>query len=348
MDSITQAVFGAAIQGAMLGRSQGRKALVYGAFLGTLPDLDVMIRYADPVSAMTHHRGFSHSLIVISVCSLLFAWLIRRWRPAPDYTAGRLALTIWLVLTTHVLLDALTSYGTQIWWPFTPTPVSWSSIFIVDPVFTTPLVLAVLAGLAIGIGRRMHAVIKGVLVFCFAYLAFTVGAKILVEHSAAKALANDDVEITEVFSAPAPLNTLLWRVILKDDQDHYYEGFISLFDRGAPDFVRLPLNTALAAPLVDTPYYGRLRWFTGNWLRQDVIGDTLVVTDLRMGMSGHHFFRFAMARETDGRWNMLVPMDWPGRRGGMPELRMLWQRIWDEGARLPLGRWDRYMTESPW
>jgi inner membrane protein len=35
MDSITQAVLGASIQGAQLGRWQGRKALLYGAMLGT-------------------------------------------------------------------------------------------------------------------------------------------------------------------------------------------------------------------------------------------------------------------------------------------------------------------------
>lgn len=43
MDSITQAVLGASIQGALLGRWQGRKALLYGATLATLPDLDVII-----------------------------------------------------------------------------------------------------------------------------------------------------------------------------------------------------------------------------------------------------------------------------------------------------------------
>ena len=53
MDSITQALLGASVQGAMLGRWQGRKALAYGAILGTLPDLDVVIDYGDAVANMT-------------------------------------------------------------------------------------------------------------------------------------------------------------------------------------------------------------------------------------------------------------------------------------------------------
>ncbi|WP_256660794.1 metal-dependent hydrolase, partial [Pseudomonas sp. JV551A1] len=77
MDSITQAVLGAALQGTVLGRIQGRRSLLYGAALGTLPDLDVIIRYADPVSQMTYHRGFSHSLFVLS--GLALGWQGGRW-----------------------------------------------------------------------------------------------------------------------------------------------------------------------------------------------------------------------------------------------------------------------------
>ena len=106
MDSITQAVLGASIQGALLGRWQGRKALLYGAMLGTLPDLDVIIDYGDAVADMTYHRGFSHSLLVLTGLALLLTWLTRRFRHNPGYSAQRLFLTLWLVLITHPLLDS--------------------------------------------------------------------------------------------------------------------------------------------------------------------------------------------------------------------------------------------------
>ena len=90
MDSITQALLGASVQGAMLGRRQGRKALAYGAVLGTLPDLDVVIDYGDAVANMTYHRGFSHSLFVLSIVAVLLTWLIRRFRPDERYSGTRL------------------------------------------------------------------------------------------------------------------------------------------------------------------------------------------------------------------------------------------------------------------
>ncbi|MDW9405802.1 metal-dependent hydrolase, partial [Pseudomonas soli] len=116
MDSITQAVLGAALQGAVLGRIQGRRSLIYGAALGTLPDLDVVIRYADPFSQMTFHRGFSHSIFVLTGLALLLAWLVTwRW-PGRGYTPGRLFLAFWLALVTHPLLDAVTVYRTRLFW----------------------------------------------------------------------------------------------------------------------------------------------------------------------------------------------------------------------------------------
>ncbi|MBU2255525.1 MAG: metal-dependent hydrolase, partial [Gammaproteobacteria bacterium] len=151
MDSITQAVLGASIQGALLGRWQGRKALLYGAMLGTLPDLDVVIDYGDAVADMTYHRGFSHSLFVLTGVALLLTWLTRRFRHNPGYSAQRLFLAVWLALITHPLLDAFTSYGTQLLWPLTPIPTAWSSIFIIDPLYTVPLCIAVALGLLYGL-----------------------------------------------------------------------------------------------------------------------------------------------------------------------------------------------------
>jgi len=343
MDSITQAVLGATIQGAMLGRAQGRRALVYGAILGTLPDLDVLISYPDPVSSMTFHRGFSHSLIVLSGFSILLAWLVSKIRPSPHYSPARLLLAIWLVLTTHTLLDAFTSYGTQLLWPFMPTPAAWSTIFIVDPAYTVPMALVTLTGLLFGVGRAMQRWLRGALALSTAYLAFTVGGKLVIEQRAREALAQHDVEVSAVFSGTAPLNSLLWRVIAKDNAGDYHEGFIGLLDQGEPSFVRLPLNGELAANLRASTEHARLKWFTGDWLRYDVIGDRLVVTDLRMGMTGHHFFRFVMAHREAGQWQAIVPYDWHGPWMDR-QLGLLWSRVWDESVQLPLARWDERMT----
>jgi inner membrane protein len=81
MDSLTQLTFGAACGEAILGQKVGRKALVWGAVLGTLPDLDVFIPLGGPVNDFVYHRGFSHSLILLALLSPMIAWLISKIHP---------------------------------------------------------------------------------------------------------------------------------------------------------------------------------------------------------------------------------------------------------------------------
>lgn len=344
MDSLTQAVLGAGIQGAMLGRYQGRKALLYGALLATVPDLDVIIRYADPVSAMTHHRGFSHSLLILPPVAALMAWLIRRWRPNPEYGYGRLFLTLMLVLVTHPLLDAFTSYGTQLWWPFTPTPTVWSSVFIIDPAYTLPLLISVALAVAWGKDLRAERALRWGLALSTAYLGFTLVGKSVHEARAVEALRDRGVAVQAVFSTPAPLNSLLWRVVARDDQGHYHEVMSSWFDRQPPESVRLPLGEDLLPALAASPEHERLRWFTGGWLRYDAVGNKLVVTDLRMGVAGYYSFRFVMAhRDGNGTWEAIQPYALQGSRGGWPQLQLLLRRIFMQQPPVPMADWDANM-----
>ena len=134
MDSVTQIVLGASVAGVCAPAGSRRRALLVGAALGTLPDLDVLIDYGGAVENYTYHRGFSHSLFVLAPFALLL-WVVlsKFWTPVRQ-APGRWYLAIFLALATHPLLDAHTSYGTQLLWPLTPPPVAWSTIFIIDPL----------------------------------------------------------------------------------------------------------------------------------------------------------------------------------------------------------------------
>ncbi|UYO94319.1 metal-dependent hydrolase [Pollutimonas sp. M17] len=349
MDSLTQAVLGAGIQGAMLGRHQGRKALAAGALLATLPDLDVLIDYGDPVSGMINHRGFSHSVFVLTALALALTALFRYWRPSPHYSARRLFLTLWLVLITHPLLDAFTSYGTQLWWPLRPTPTSWSSIFIIDPFFTLPLFATVAAAAIVGLPRKARGALCWTLGWCAAYLALSVGAKSAVEAKARQDMDRDGIAVSAMFSTPEPFNIVLWRVVAKADDDSYIETVRSVFDTGPSESIRRPLNTALADLLPESSRLAGLRWFTDNWLRYDDIDGRLVVSDLRMGLGGGYYsFRFEMARRTgpEGRWAAISPVYWPGQRG-TEHLSAVLRRAWQSTPPLPLAQWERNMTQPP-
>lgn len=348
MDSLTQAVLGAALQGAVLGRIQGRRSLLYGAALATLPDLDVLIRYADPVSQMTFHRGFSHSLFVLTGLALLMAWTVawlgQRYWPHKGYRWPRLFLAFWLVLVTHPLLDAFTVYGTQLLWPLQPTPQSWAAVFIIDPVYTVPLLLAVLYAAFKGLQGRAVGVLSLALAFSTVYLGFGMAGRMAAEQRFSQALAQQGIVASEVRAVPMAFNSLVWRMLAKTPDGDYYEGVSSLFDREPPEMLRQPRNLEAGKVLTSVPLHERLRWFTGDWLRYDVVGDALVVTDLRMGVPGNYSFRFQMAqRDAAGQWQVIQPRGWIG--GGAAslfdgaKLSLIWRRILDQQPPLPLAAW---------
>lgn len=349
MDSLTQAVLGASISGAMVGRFHGRKALLAGAALATLPDLDVLIDYGDPISGMINHRGFSHSLFVLTGVALLLTAALRRWRPTQEYGSGRLLLTLCLILLTHPLLDAFTSYGTQLWWPLKPTPASWSSLFIIDPFYTLPMLFAVLLAAIAGVGRRSQRALVWALGISTAYIALSLVAKATIEQRVGGLLERDGLRTVSMFSTPEPFNILLWRVVARTADDRYVEVISSLLDSAAPERIILPLNTAMADELPPFPQLKGLQWFTDNWLRYDEINGELVVTDLRMGLgTGNYSFRFRIAQRTGpgGAWQPTIPSYWPGNRD-TEALKATVRRIWQQSPPLPLAQWERKMTLPP-
>lgn len=346
MDSITQAVLGASIQGALLGRWQGRKALLYGAMLGTLPDLDVIIDYGDAVADMTYHRGFSHSLFVLTGLALLLTWMTRRFRHNPGYSSRRLFMTLWLVLITHPLLDSFTSYGTQLLWPLTPVPTAWSSIFIIDPLYTVPLCIAVGLGLFYGLRERAGKAPALALLVSSLYLATTLGGKYMAEQRVATELARQGIQPQAIFSTPTPFNSLLWRVIVLDGED-YHEALVSWFDRQPPQLSRIARGTHLAAALADSPAHARLAWFTNGVLRYDLLGEHLVVTDIRLGMTGFHPFRFDFATWQNGHWQLANEVQrLPTQRGDLARLQLLWTRIWQPATEVPLVAWASELSKT--
>lgn len=124
MDSITQFVLGAAVSTVCLGKKIGpRKAALVGGALGTLPDLDVLIPFADPIDSFVYHRGWSHSLFVHALAApVIGEGLVRLFKGLRDARI-QTYLAVFLCLSTHAIIDAMTIYGTRLFWPFYPDPV---------------------------------------------------------------------------------------------------------------------------------------------------------------------------------------------------------------------------------
>jgi inner membrane protein len=232
VDSITQIALGAAVGEAALGRRVGRKAALWGGLCGTLPDLDVLIPFGDPVADFTYHRSFSHSLLVLALLTPLLAWLIRKAHPRDaHHRAGWLAL-VYLAFATHVLLDSCTIYGTQIFWPLDTTPMTWGSLFIIDPAYTLPLIIGLAAvALARRNPLRGYRVNAAMLALSTLYLAWSFGAKHYAQGVAREALAAQGIAYDRIVTLASPFNTILWRVVAMGAAE-YHVGWYSLFDPG--------------------------------------------------------------------------------------------------------------------
>jgi inner membrane protein len=327
MDSLTQAVLGAGIAGAVAPAGHRRKALLAGAVLGTLPDLDVLIDYGGAVENFTYHRGFSHSvLVLIPLSALLWLALKSAWAPAREAPARWFA-AIALALVTHPLLDAHTAYGTQLLWPLDVPPTMWATVFIIDPLFTLPLLLATLAA-AIRPSRSWSTpLLRGAIALSTAYLAWSWTAQAIVHRHVRDTLEARNLPDAPVFITPTPFNTLLWRIVVQTEEG-YLEGFDSLLlDEPSIRFRAYASDWEALREASDVWAVARLRWFSRDFMKAEVDGGRLLLSDLRMGQEPYYVFTHVAARGGNPHWQdvptELVPLSFDRR-----ELIDSLQRIW--------------------
>ena len=338
MDSITHLFLGGAIAAAIAPAKYRRTALVFGAIVNSLPDLDVLplLLSDDPVVRMTWHRAATHSLLLLPfVALLLWWWLKRSWTPVREQPRR----WFWLILVTllaHPLVDAFTVYGTQLFWPLRIPPTMGGSVFIIDPLFTLPFFVGCLIAFfareqPIGTRALNWALALGGL-----YLVWSLGAKWHVERVADRSLAAIGLQGAPHFATPMPFNTLLWRVVAMTPEG-FVEGEYSLVaDDGAPiRFRHYRSDTATLKQIAEFDAVRELAWFNHGFMKVQVANGQAVLSDLRMGSEPDYSFRFAVARPDMDRWQAIPPqqLQWPwyARR----RLPAVWRRIWhaDEATR---------------
>ncbi|MFC4259941.1 metal-dependent hydrolase [Marinobacter lacisalsi] len=335
MDSVTQAALGACIGGAVASRTLGRAAFIGGAALGTLPDLDVMLDYGTAIANFTQHRGFSHSLFILVPLAVALALALHRWKP--QLSRGRwLAFTL-LILVTHPLLDSLTTYGTQLFWPLGP-PVGTTSIFIIDPLYTLPLLLAVLYGAFKPPAPRAQGV---ALALSSAYLLWALGAQTLVDQRVEEHLAGQGLAGAPRMVQPMPFTTLLWRVTVLG-ADERLEMVTGPFEGDRPLTVeRFPRDPALIEQLVSFREGQRLFWFTDGFLDVSIRDSSLLATDIRLGVPGAHPFTFVIARQdADGEWSATASTQEPRPTMRNDALRAFWSRLSGEAEVLCMATFE--------
>jgi inner membrane protein len=233
---------------------------------------------------------------------------------------------VWLAFVTHALLDAMTVYGTQLALPFSNHPYGVGSIFIIDPLYTLPLLAGLAGTLAMRGPGRWRWNLAG-LALSTAYLGWSAAAQqVVTSHVMAQVRGPGPVLVT-----PTPFNTVLWRVVVMHE-DRYEEGFYSLLDGGrAVRFTAYPLDRALTAEARRIEAAQRIAAFSRGFHRIDEREGTVRITDLRMGQEPAYVFSFAVAQRGSAL-QPIVPQSVGGRDNvDVPAaLRWLWRRAGGE------------------
>ena len=327
MDSITHLFFGGVIAAAIAPKQHRRAALLAGAALNTLPDLDVLplMLSDDPVVRMTWHRSATHSWLVLPLAAWAIWWFFRRRGGRVAQSPVRWWWAIFACLMAHPLLDSFTVYGTQLLWPLPIRPIMWSSLFIIDPLFTLPWLSAfAIAWFARERLLAQRALVAGI-VLGVGYIGWSLVAKSMVEREADRALAAIGLADAPRFSVPAPFTTLRWRVVAMA-RDGFVEGERTLSDAGAMRFDAHRSDVAALHAVRDFPRVRRLVWFNHGFMQARVRGRELVLADLRMGAAPEYAFRFAVAEGVGTGWRPILPVD-VDRRQASKALKLLWKRL---------------------
>ena len=325
MDSVSQLALGAAVGVAVMGRRTAVwKAAAWGAVCGTLPDLDALIDHGDPIRNMTLPPG-GEPRRLLSDADLAAARMAdredaRRDRPLSALVA-RACGWRWSRIRCSMLM---TVYGTQLALPFSDRPFGVGSIFIIDPLYTLPLLIGVVVALsrataatacALERGRRSCSPpptspwgVRRAAACCAAWRSDA-----LAERRASPPSA--------LLVTPTPLNTRAVARRGRDAPDGIHEGFYSLLDRDRPHRVR-PLRArrdrSAHGAARRSPASQRIAWFSA-WLLQSAAQDgaRVLITDLRMGQEPFYTFNFVVGE----RHSRAVPVYPPIRVSNRMDFR---------------------------
>ncbi|MCH6256636.1 metal-dependent hydrolase [Puniceicoccaceae bacterium K14] len=221
MDPISQGALGAIASASTAPKKEIRIATLIGWAAGMLADADIFIRSkSDPLLNIEFHRHFSHSLIFIPIgaiiAALAFSPILRK-----QLHFSKIYLYALLGYATAGLLDACTTYGTQLLWPFSSSRIAWSIISIIDPVFT----LTILALLVIGFFKRKAKLSQIAALFAFTYLVFGYH-----QHQKASnaqfqlAESRGHAEAKKLSVKPSIGNLALWRSLYEHNGQLYIDA----------------------------------------------------------------------------------------------------------------------------
>ncbi len=276
MDPVTQGVLGGVAGQQVSAREEKKAALVTAGLAGMAPDLDVLINSpTDPLLFLEFHRHFTHALVFIPVgaliCAVFFHWVFNAWFRRLNLRFWRIYLFSFAGYATHALLDACTTYGTQLLWPFSDARTAWNVVSVVDPLFTLPLI----ALLTLSVIRKSRVWALSSAIYVFAYLglgSFQQQLALTASQNLAQQRGHDPRQLGV---KPSFANIVLWKSVYQYE-DKYYIDAIRVW--GKPEVIegevvnRLDVKKHfpwLEEKLQQRKDVERFRWFSNDHLALD-------------------------------------------------------------------------------
>ena len=282
MDSFTQIVLGIATAELVANKKIQNKTFLYGAILGTIPDLDIIIgKFMSDVDGVAIHRGLSHSLLFFLLLAPLLGWVISKIEKTKIDFKSASWMVFWC-LTTHVLLDMFTSWGTQILWPL-GYRFALKTIFVIDPLYTIPLLISLIYVWK----NKAHLVRKKYLhrglIISSSYLLLTCVLKLVAVHEFEKALERQNIAYQELIVKPSAFNTILWNANIATT-DGYLLGDYSLLDSQPISFKFYARNKDLEKEVEHIEDFQKLKQISEGWYLITEENHNLYFNDLRFGL----------------------------------------------------------------
>ena len=273
MDPLTQGVVGASLPLASARRRDIVSAAVLGFLAGMAPDLDVLIRSSeDPLLFLEYHRQFTHALVFIPIggliCAVVLHALFGRRRQLPF---SRTLLYCTLGYATHAVLDACTTYGTMLFWPFSDVRIAWNTVSVIDPLFTLPVLLLV----AFALLKRRPLFARLALVWALAYLSVGLwNRNNAMEVGETLAQSRGHVPL-RLEAKPSFANILVWKIVYETSDRFYVDAVrVGFAQRVYPGDSVAKLDIARDLPWLDPDSQQardveRFRWFSNGYIARD-------------------------------------------------------------------------------
>ncbi len=306
MDPLSQGVVGVTAAQTASTKKEIAAASLLGFFSGMAADLDILIHSADdPLLFLEYHRQFTHSIIFMPVggliCAVVFYLLFKALSTHKTLPFKRIYLFSFTGYATHGFLDACTSYGTQLFWPFSSERIAWNTISIIDPLFTIPLLILI----TIALFKHSKLFTHLAAVYAISYLSLG-----LVQEHRAKEIAialaeSRGHQAINLVVKPSFLNLIVWKSIYEHQGRYYVDAVRALKDKGVypggstekldikRDLPWLNLNSQQAIDIE------RFSWFSSDYLALDPRNSNRII-DMRYSL---------LPNRLDGLWGIELRQD---------------------------------------